>query len=216
MTGAKRSLLSAHPLFEADLYFVSNLPQPRLARRTYQSYLRPLRRTRRRLPFACSRRALCSRLPLLLPYVLPLAQPYSTLITCCLTVLLKDEKAEVDLAGPSLPVLKTLTDRGLARGAASDVLGKVINGMLSACMLNIDEVRQVSILLSLYFPLLTLSFSNSLRKSASAILKTKNNLLATVLLLTSLPANVKVGQEVVEHACFIITETALEGEGDVR
>jgi hypothetical protein len=56
-------------------------------------------------------------------------------------VLLKDEKAEVDLAGPSLSVLKTLTDRGLAGGAASDVLAKVINGMLSACMLNIDEVR---------------------------------------------------------------------------
>lgn len=58
-------------------------------------------------------------------------------------MLLKDEKAEVDLAGPSLPVLKILTDRGLARGAGSVELAKVINGMLSACMLNIDEVRCV-------------------------------------------------------------------------
>ncbi|GAA5876048.1 hypothetical protein JCM8547_003540 [Rhodosporidiobolus lusitaniae] len=112
------------------------------------------------------------------------------------SLLLKDEKAEVDFAGPTLPVLKLLTDRGLAMKDLNGptVLPKVINGMLSACMLNIDAVR--------------------LRKSASAIVKTKNNLLATVLLLTSLPARVKVGQEVVEHACFLISETALEGEGE--
>ncbi|GAA5889046.1 hypothetical protein JCM6882_009727 [Rhodosporidiobolus microsporus] len=112
------------------------------------------------------------------------------------SLLLKDEKADVDLAGPTLAVLKTLTDRGLSGKSVvvPTVLPKVINGMLSACMLNIDEVR--------------------LRKSASAVLKTKNNLLATVLLLTSLPPHIKVGREVVEHACFLIVETALDGEGD--
>ncbi|GAA6022908.1 hypothetical protein JCM10207_006860 [Rhodosporidiobolus poonsookiae] len=112
------------------------------------------------------------------------------------SMVLKDEKADVDLAGPTLPVLKLLSDRGLASTGEEGpaVLPKVINGMLSACMLNIDEVR--------------------LRKSAPAVLKTKNNLLATVLLLTSLPPAVKVGQEVVEHACFLISETALDGEAE--
>ncbi|GAA6032931.1 hypothetical protein JCM8097_000054 [Rhodosporidiobolus ruineniae] len=125
----------------------------------------------------------------------PLREELSAIAFHFYSLLLKDEKAEVDLAGPTLSVLKLLTDRGLASSSgASSVLPKVINGMLSACMLNIDEVR--------------------LRKSASAVLKTKNNLLATVLLLTSLPPNVQVGQEVVEHACFLIVETALEGEGD--
>ncbi|GAA5821540.1 hypothetical protein JCM11251_000898 [Rhodosporidiobolus azoricus] len=111
------------------------------------------------------------------------------------SLLLKDEQADVDLAGPTLAVLKILTDRGLGGSSVvPTLLPKVINGMLSACMLNVDAVR--------------------LRKSASAIQKTKNNLLATVLLLTSLPLHIQVGREVVEHACFLIVETALEGEGD--
>lgn len=45
--------------------------------------------------------------------------------------------------------------------------------------------------------------------------KTKNNLLAAVLLLTALPPRVQLGREVVEHACYLLTETALEGEGEV-
>ncbi|GAA5914098.1 hypothetical protein JCM5296_003575 [Sporobolomyces johnsonii] len=112
------------------------------------------------------------------------------------SLVLKDEKVEVDVVAPTLPVLKMLCDRGLAsNGSASlQVLPKVLNGMMSACLMNVDEMRG--------------------RKSASAIRKTKNNLLAAVLLLTALPTNVKIGQEVVEHACFLITETALEGEGE--
>lgn len=43
----------------------------------------------------------------------------------------------------------------------------------------------------------------------------KNNLLASVLILTSLPKTVKVGQAVVEHACFLITQSALSGDGEV-
>ncbi|BGP19331.1 hypothetical protein JCM10213v2_007420 [Rhodosporidiobolus nylandii] len=112
------------------------------------------------------------------------------------SLLLKDEKADVDLVGPTLPVLKLLTERGLASAGRSTptTLPKVLNGMLSACMLNIDEVR--------------------VRRSASAILKAKNNLLATVVLLTSLPPHAPVGQEVVEHACFLISETALDSESE--
>ncbi|BGP50956.1 hypothetical protein JCM10450v2_006882 [Rhodotorula kratochvilovae] len=110
------------------------------------------------------------------------------------SLLLKDEKSEVDLVSPTLPVVKLLCDRGLANAGAASVLPKVLNGLLSACMLNIDAVRG--------------------RKSPSAVLKSKNNLLAAVLVLTSLPPGMQIGREVVEHACFLIIETALDGEGE--
>ncbi|GAA5906312.1 AP-1 complex accessory protein LAA1 [Sporobolomyces salmoneus] len=112
------------------------------------------------------------------------------------SLLLKDEKLEVDLVGPSLSILKALCDRSLRSTdeVSASTIGKVLNGMMSACLMNIDEMRG--------------------RKSASAVRKTKNNLLAAVLLLTSLPNHVKIGREVVEHACYLITETALEGEGE--
>lgn len=57
------------------------------------------------------------------------------------TVLLKDEKNEIDFAAPTLPVLKTLCDRASARPDESQTLSKVLNGVLSACLLNIDAVR---------------------------------------------------------------------------
>ncbi|GAA6063853.1 hypothetical protein JCM10212_000333 [Sporobolomyces blumeae] len=112
------------------------------------------------------------------------------------SLLLKDEKLEVDLVSPTLPILKAVCDRSLV---STDVdalatMGKVLNGIVSACLMNADEVRG--------------------RKSVAAVRKTRNNLLATVLLLTSIPNSVKIGREVVEHACFLCTETALEGDGE--
>ncbi|GJN93690.1 hypothetical protein Rhopal_006747-T1 [Rhodotorula paludigena] len=106
------------------------------------------------------------------------------------------EKAEVDLASPTLPVLKLLCDRGLTSKdrTAPSTLPKALNGLLSACLLNVDSVRG--------------------RNSTSALLKTRSNLLAAVLILTSLPAGVQIGREVVEHACFLICETAMDGEGE--
>ncbi|KAI5476389.1 Armadillo-type fold domain containing protein [Pseudohyphozyma bogoriensis] len=104
--------------------------------------------------------------------------------------LLKDEKTEVDLVGPTLPVLKTLCDRAFHfRNGTLVILPKVLNGMLSACLQNVDDMRG--------------------RRGVSASLKTKNNLLASVLLLTGLPSTVKIGQAAVERACFLITQTAL-------
>ncbi|SGY43227.1 BQ5605_C001g00003 [Microbotryum silenes-dioicae] len=112
--------------------------------------------------------------------------------------LLQEEASEIDLVSPTLPMLKALCDRSQrfppgARGFV--VLPKVINGMLSACLQNIDSVRG--------------------RRGAAAILKTRNNLLAAVLLLTSLGPSIQVGQEVVEHACFIITSIALSPSSEV-
>ncbi|SDA02873.1 BZ3501_MvSof-1269-A2-R1_Chr11g02774 [Microbotryum saponariae] len=112
--------------------------------------------------------------------------------------LLQEEASEIDLVSPTLPVLKALCDRSQRfppGGRGFVVLPKVINGMLSACLQNIDSVRG--------------------RRGAAAILKTRNNLLAAVLLLTSLGPSIQVGQEVVEHACFIITSIALSPSSEV-
>ncbi|GAA6050947.1 hypothetical protein JCM3770_005337 [Rhodotorula araucariae] len=110
------------------------------------------------------------------------------------SLLLKDEKSEIDLVSPTLPVVKLLCDRGLDNAGAASILPKVLNGLLSACMLNLDAVRG--------------------RKSPATVLKSKNNLLAAVLVLTSIPSGVQIGREVVEHTCFVIIETALDGEGE--
>ena len=58
-------------------------------------------------------------------------------------MLLKDEKLEVDLVAPNLPVLKALCDRSLraTNEVSSSMIGKVLNGMMSACLMNIDEMR---------------------------------------------------------------------------
>ncbi|SCV73304.1 BQ2448_7230 [Microbotryum intermedium] len=112
--------------------------------------------------------------------------------------LLQDEASEIDLVSPTLPVLKVLCDRSQQAphgGRGFVVLPKVINDMLSACLQNIDSVRG--------------------RRGAAAIVKTRNNLLAAVLLLTSSGPSIKVGQEVAEHACFIITSIALSPSSEV-
>lgn len=57
--------------------------------------------------------------------------------------LLKDERNEVDLAGPTLPALKTLleppSDPKLLTSDSS--YGRIVHGLVSACLLNIDEMR---------------------------------------------------------------------------
>ncbi|GAA5882646.1 hypothetical protein JCM3774_004088 [Rhodotorula dairenensis] len=114
------------------------------------------------------------------------------------SLLLKDEQAELDLAGLTLPVLKMLTTRGCASNVSEEdqTLPRVLNGMLSACLLNFDAVRN--------------------RKSTAAMIKMRSNLLAVVLLLTSIPPAVSVGREVVDHACFLLCETAQDGDGEAQ
>ncbi|GAA5933813.1 AP-1 complex accessory protein LAA1 [Sporobolomyces koalae] len=110
------------------------------------------------------------------------------------SLLLKDEKLELDLVAPCLPILKLLCDRSLEgvdeNSRAEETLGKVLNGMMSACLMHVDETRG--------------------RKSPSAIRKTKNNLLAAVLILTTgVPNSIRIGREVVEHLCWRINDLAL-------
>ncbi|KAM0791957.1 hypothetical protein ACM66B_004208 [Microbotryomycetes sp. NB124-2] len=106
------------------------------------------------------------------------------------TQLLQDENAEADMISPTLPVLKSLLERALAPLTVADsTLPRVINGMLSACLQNVDSLRG--------------------RQGAGVSIKTRGNLLAAVLIITTLPSYVKVGADVVEHACFLTSEIAL-------
>ena len=57
--------------------------------------------------------------------------------------LLKDEKSEVDIAGPTLPSLKIILDGPPAKSdiEASSRYSRLIHGLFSSCIVNIDEMR---------------------------------------------------------------------------
>ncbi|TRM58754.1 armadillo-type protein [Schizophyllum amplum] len=101
--------------------------------------------------------------------------------------LLKDEAPDVDLVPPTLPALKSLLDvPPLPDQQGHERLSRTIHGLLSACILNVEEMRG--------------------REGPAVTKKIKNNFLAAVLVLTVIPSSVKIGQPVVEHTCFLITE----------
>jgi hypothetical protein len=52
------------------------------------------------------------------------------------------------------------------------------------------------------------------REGIAASRKIKNNMLATVLVLTVVPHSVKIGQPVTEHCCFLISQM-LQGGGEL-
>ncbi|TFK38873.1 clathrin-coated vesicle protein [Crucibulum laeve] len=107
--------------------------------------------------------------------------------------LLKDESSEIDLVGPTFPALKSLLDLPMEPDAKdSERYNKLVHALLSACLLNVDEMRG--------------------RSGAISTKKIKNNLLASVLILTVVPPSVKVGQAVIEHCCFLISQKLVEGE----
>ncbi|KAJ7767277.1 clathrin-coated vesicle protein [Mycena metata] len=104
--------------------------------------------------------------------------------------LLKDESSEIDLAGPTLTALKSLLDLPTASPDASDRYSRLVHGLVSACLLNVDEMGG--------------------RQGAISAKKIKNNLLAAVLILTVIPPSVKLGEAVIEHCCFLITQKLLD------
>lgn len=56
--------------------------------------------------------------------------------------LLKDESSEIDLVGPTLPSLKSLLDLPTTSAPnARDRYSRLIHGLISACLLNVDEMR---------------------------------------------------------------------------
>ncbi|KAL1740521.1 armadillo-type protein [Schizophyllum fasciatum] len=105
--------------------------------------------------------------------------------------LLKDELPDMDLVPPTLPALKSLLDiPALPDQEGQERLNRTIHGLLSACLLNVEEMRG--------------------REGPAVSKKIKNNFLAAVLVLTVVPPSVKVGQPVVEHLCFLLTEKLVE------
>ncbi|EIW85333.1 clathrin-coated vesicle protein [Coniophora puteana RWD-64-598 SS2] len=107
--------------------------------------------------------------------------------------LLKDETRELDLNTPLLPCLKALLSIPIdSSPEAKDVYSKLIYGLLSSCLLNVDEMRG--------------------REGAISTRKVKSNLLAAVLIITIVPRSIKVARGVVEHLFFLITQKLDEGE----
>ncbi|QRV99686.1 HEAT repeat protein [Ceratobasidium sp. AG-Ba] len=104
--------------------------------------------------------------------------------------LLRDEYSDLDIVGPTLQALRglILTDpKDLVKEA---IYPRVINGLLSLCLQNIDEM--------------------SGRASNTAALKIKNNMLAASVILTASPEEVKISRAAVEHCCFLISHRLSE------
>ncbi|KAG9014418.1 hypothetical protein FRB90_005311 [Tulasnella sp. 427] len=107
--------------------------------------------------------------------------------------LLKDEYSTVDVTGPTLPSLKAILDTTSSSLSESGLekYQKLVHGLLSACTSHIDEMRG--------------------REGVAAVIKVKNNLLASVLIITAVPPNVKLSRTVVEHCCYLISQKLEEG-----
>lgn len=111
--------------------------------------------------------------------------------------LLKDETAvpSGDVVGGCLPILKSLLDQLLS--PSTQVPGSsvppetVVHGLLSSCLANIEDMRT--------------------RVNSVASLKIKNNLLAVTLVLTSLPAGVRVSRDLVEQIAYDIGQNLSAG-----
>ncbi|CAE6397949.1 unnamed protein product [Rhizoctonia solani] len=104
--------------------------------------------------------------------------------------LLKDEYSEIDLVGPTLQSLRGMLLSDYKEVQKEPMYPKVVHGLLSSCLQNVDDM--------------------SGRAGKASILKTKNNLLAAVLILTVTPAEVKLSRAAVEHCCFLISQKLSE------
>jgi hypothetical protein len=61
-----------------------------------------------------------------------------------LSDMLKDESSEADLVGPTLSALKSLLEIPSHRASDSqEMFSRLVHGVLSACLVNIDEMRYV-------------------------------------------------------------------------
>ncbi|KZT18252.1 clathrin-coated vesicle protein [Neolentinus lepideus HHB14362 ss-1] len=100
--------------------------------------------------------------------------------------LLKDESSDMDFIGPTLQSLKHLLDKGPTTPSHRDKYQRSIHGILSACLINVDNMRG--------------------RQGAIASKIIRGNLLAIVLIMTSIPTTVQLGKPVIERSCFILME----------
>lgn len=63
----------------------------------------------------------------------------------CFVDLLRDEKTEIDLVGPTLPSLKAMLENPPTKDQPEALAGYsgLVHGLLSSCLVNIDEMRYV-------------------------------------------------------------------------
>ncbi|PFH53326.1 hypothetical protein AMATHDRAFT_55203 [Amanita thiersii Skay4041] len=109
--------------------------------------------------------------------------------------LLKDESSDIDLVGPTLPSLKALLEFPTTSQEDRAMYVRVVHGLLSACLLNVDEMRG--------------------RQGVISTKKVKNNMLAAVLILTVIPSWASIGRPVIEYCCFQISQKLLEADDPV-
>ncbi|GBE87132.1 clathrin-coated vesicle protein [Sparassis crispa] len=106
--------------------------------------------------------------------------------------LLRNETSEVDLVGPTLQSLKTLLEGPSNLAELEDNYERVVHGLLSACLVNVDEMRG--------------------RQGAISFRKIKSNLLASVLVLTVISPSVKVASAIIDHCCFLVSQRLIEAD----
>ncbi|CAL1697978.1 unnamed protein product [Somion occarium] len=85
-------------------------------------------------------------------------------------------------------LLKTLEETNIS----TSQLEQMLHGILSQCLLNIDSMRG--------------------RKGPACDIKIKNNMFAIVLILTTYPSKIKLGQLVIDHTCQVIIQLLLDLE----
>lgn len=101
--------------------------------------------------------------------------------------MLNDERVEVEVVAPTLPLFKELLERAAhAKREDSDVLPRTLHALLSSALTNVDELRT--------------------RAGAAVELKTRNSLLLVAIALSSLPAELAPSAAIVEHYCFLLVQ----------
>lgn len=68
--------------------------------------------------------------------------------------MLRNETSDIDFVGPTLPALKSLLTPGSDQ-KVTEFFQRVVHGLLSSCVLNIDEMRLVHVMLRSFHPILT-------------------------------------------------------------
>ncbi|KAL5476373.1 hypothetical protein ACEPAI_3473 [Sanghuangporus weigelae] len=108
--------------------------------------------------------------------------------------LLKEEKSDLDMAAPTLQSLKALLDNPPSKLQADALsrYSRLVHGLFSACLVNIDEMRG--------------------RQGAISTMKVTNNLLAAVLILTVVPPYVGFSEVALEYCCSLVSQKLLEKE----
>ena len=114
----------------------------------------------------------------------------------------------MDIASTTLPALKSLLEVPREFKDPSDRYAKLVHGILSACLVNIDHMRCVLRVMRVCFP----HPLRSGRQGLASTRKVQSNLLASVLILTIVPVTVKVSQAAIDHCCFLICQKLIIDE----